>query len=81
VKVTRRPDGSKADRGPYRARFTAEEGGYLGSLGVLYRNEYNDGLFEVDADLKANENWTFEPDDVELPGLMCGLSDVELLDD
>jgi hypothetical protein len=48
---------------------------------VLYRDEYNDGLFEVDADLKANENWTFEPDDVELPGLMCGLSDVELLDD
>ncbi len=76
-----KPSGSKDDRGPYRARFVADVEGYTGLMGTLYRGEYNDGLFEVDDELVPDENWSFDPDDEDLPGLLCGLADVELLED
>jgi hypothetical protein len=72
---------TKDDRGPYRARFVADVEGYTGLLGTLYRNEYNDGLFEVNDGLRPEENCSFDPDEQDLPGLLCGLVDVELLEE
>jgi hypothetical protein len=75
----KRPRPDKEDRGPYRARFLGPDEETRGLEGTLYRDEYNDGLFEVNDELLPDENWSFDPDDPSRNGVICGLDDVELL--
>jgi len=73
------PMTTKDDHGPYRARSVGDVDGYRSLVGIVYRDEYNDGLFEESDELLAEEIISFEPDDPALHALFCALADVELL--
>jgi hypothetical protein len=74
-----RQPGGREDRGPYRARYVGPDEQCRGQEGTLYRDEYNDGLFEANDGLLPDENWSFDPDDAARNGVICGLAHVELL--
>jgi hypothetical protein len=76
----RQPRADTEDRGPYRARCVGPNEECRGQEGTLYRDEYNDGLFEVNDELLPDENWSFD-DDADRNGVICGLDHVELLDE